>query len=149
MNYITKKEDDFINIYNQENELVGGIEFRDATVTEIIVGTEKFEVIFDKKITVVKKDNEVIKSLQYNALWGSFTILENEYKITGKLGLNRGTIMEDKDKNTIVKTCNKSAFFKDYNCEIETTDQATILDIAITLYAHLFGSKMKSTAIFF
>ena len=79
-----------------------------------------------------------------NSFSGNTTILETSHKITGVLGFKWGSKMMDKEGNTLVKIRNENQFINKGKYEIEvSSDKVADLDILLTLYGHVQGSRMK------
>ena len=142
---IAKLENDILNVYDEENILIGGIKTQpNFKNTEIQIGENKYELSRDKWNTAISKNSKVIYNLKMNSFSGNTKILETGYKITGVFGLKWGTKMVDKENNTLLKIRNKNQIVITNKYEIEISNtKVTDLEILTTLYGHLYGSNMK------
>lgn len=142
---IAKLENDILNVYNEEYELIGGIKTQsNFKNSEIIIGEKQLNLSCNKWETTVVQDGNVICQLKMNSFTGSTTNLETGQKITGVFGLKWGTQLLDKDNNTLLRIRNENQFINCDRYEIEISNEKTSdLDILLTLYAHLYGSNMK------
>lgn len=144
-----KLENDIINVYDENNILVGGIKsqsnFKNA---DIVIGEKIYQLKRDKWTAKISENGDVKLNLKTNSFTGNTEILENEKKITGVFGLKWGTKMIDNKKNTLIKIKNESQFIDKKRYEIEKSDNnVTDLEILTTLYGHLYGSNMKTQAV--
>ncbi|MFD2696859.1 hypothetical protein ACFSQ0_02545 [Mesonia sediminis] len=146
---IAKLENDILNVYNEENNLIGGIKTQpNFKNTEIKIGENKYELYRDKWNTEISENGKVIYNLKMNSFSGNAEILETGNKITGVFGLKWGTKMVDKEKNTLLKIRNENQIVNTNKYEIEITNKkVTDLEILTTLYGHLYGSNMKLKAV--
>lgn len=142
---IAKLENDILNVYNNKNQLIGGLKTEsNFKNTEILIGKKKLKLSRNKWETTIVQDGNVIYHLKMNSFFGNETILETGKKITGVIGLKWGTQLLDKDNNTLLKIRNENQFINGNRYEIEiSNEKASDLDILLTLYGHLYGSKMK------
>jgi hypothetical protein len=146
---LAKLENDTINVYDENNKLVGGIKsqsnFKNA---DIVIGEKIYQLKRDKWTAKISENGDVKLNLKTNSFTGNTEILENEKKITGVFGLKWGTKMIDSKKNTLIKIKNESQFIDKKRYEIEKSDNnVTDLEILTTLYGHLYGSNMKTQAV--
>ena len=146
---IAKLENDILNVYNEENILIGGIKTKsNFKNTEIKIGENKYELSRNKWNTEIYENGKVIYNLKMNSFSGNTEILETGHKITGVLGLKWGTKMVDKENNTLLKIRNENQIVNTNKYEIEISKQkVTNLEIMTTLYGHLYGSNMKLKAV--
>ena len=147
---IAKLENDTVNVYDANNNLIGKIKtqsnFKNA---EITIDGKKIELSRNKWKTKIIESGNVICNLETNSFSGNTTILETGRKIKGVTGFKWGTKMVDKENNTLLKIRNKNQFVNRNIYEIEISNEKTTeLDILLTLYSHLFGSNMKLKALF-
>ena len=147
---IAKLENDTVNVYDANNNLIGKIKtqsnFKNA---EITIDGKKIELSRNKWKTKIIESGNVICNLETNSFSGNTTILETGQKIKGVTGFKWGTKMVDKENNTLLKIRNKNQFVNRNIYEIEISNEKTTeLDILLTLYIHLFGSNMKLKALF-
>jgi hypothetical protein len=142
---IAKLENDILNVYNEENILIGGIETQsNFKNTEIKIGEKKYELSRNKWNTEISENGKVIYNLKMNSFSGNTEILETGHKITGVFGLKWGTKMVDKENNTLLKIRNENQIVNTNKYEIEiSNNKVTDLEILTTLYGHLYGSNMK------
>lgn len=146
---IAKLENDTVNVYDVNNNLIGGIKtqsnFKNA---EITIDEKKIELSRNKWKTKIVESGNVICNLETNSFSGNTTILETGRKIKGVTGFKWGTKMVDKENNTLLKIRNENQFLNRNIYEIEISNEKTTeLDILLTLYGHLFGSNMKLKAL--
>jgi len=146
---IAKLENDILNVYNEENTLIGGMKTQsNFKNTEIKIGENKYELSRDKWNTEVSENGKGIYNLKMNSFFGNTEILETGHKITGVFGLKWGTIMIDNENNTLIKIRNENQFINKNKYEIEISNgKVSELEIFITLYGHLYGSNMKLKAV--
>ena len=146
---IAKLENDILNVYNEENILIGGIETQsNFKNTEIKIGEKKYELSRNKWNTEISENGKVIYNLKMNSFSGNTEILETGHKITGVFGLKWGTKMVDKENNTLLKIRNENQIVNTNKYEIEiSNNKVTDLEILTTLYGHLYGSNMKLKAV--
>ena len=142
---IAKLENDILNVYNEENIIIGGIETQsNYKNTEIKIGEKKYELSRNKWNTEISENGKVIYNLKMNSFSGNTEILETGHKITGVFGLKWGTKMVDKENNTLLKIRNENQIVNTNKYEIEiSNNKVTDLEILTTLYGHLYGSNMK------
>jgi hypothetical protein len=142
---IAKLENDTLNVYNEENILIGGIKTQsDFKNTEIKIGENKYELSRNKWNTKISENGKVIYNLKMNSFSGNTEILETGHKITGVFGLKWGTKMVDKENNILLKIRNENQIVNTNKYEIEISNKkVTDLEILTTLYGHLYGSSMK------
>ena len=142
---IAKLENDILNVYNEENILIGGIKTQsNFKNTEIKIGENKYGLSRDKWNTEISENGKVIYNLKMNSFSGNTEILETGYKITGVFGLKWGTKMVDKENNTLLKIRNENQIVNTNKYEIEISNKkVTDLEILTTLYGHIYGSNMK------
>ena len=96
---IAKLENDILNVYNEENILIGGIKTQsNFKNTEIKIGEKKYELSRNKWNTEISENGKVIYNLKMNSFFGNAEILETGHKITCVLELKWGTKMVDKEK---------------------------------------------------
>lgn len=146
---IAKLENDTVNVYDVNNNLIGGVKtqsnFKNA---EITIDGKKIELSRNKWKTKIVESGNVICNLETNSFSGNTTILETGRKIKGVTGFKWGTKMVDKENNTLLKIRNENQFVNRNIYEIEISNEKTTeLDILLTLYGHLFGSNMKLKAL--
>lgn len=142
---IAKLENDSLNVYNEENILIGGIKApSNLKTTEIKIRENKYELSRNKWNTKISKDGKVIYNLKMNSFSGKTEILETGHKITSGFGLKWGTKMVDKENNTLLKIRTKNQIVNTSQYQIERSNtKVTDLEILTTLYGHLHGSNMK------
>ncbi len=138
-------ENDSINVYNEKNELIGGINTEsNFKNSEIKIGENKYLYSRKKWKTEISKNGKIISHLKTNSFSGNTEIMENNKKITGVWGIKWGTKMIDNKKNTLLKIRNENLFVNNNKYELEISDKSVSeLDILTSLYFHLYGSKMK------
>ena len=146
---IAKLENDILNVYNEENILIGGIKTQwNFKKTVIKIGGNKYELFRDKFNTEISENGKVIYKLKMNSFSGNTEILETGHRITGVFGLKWGTKMIDNENNTLIKIRNENQFINKNKYEIEiSNDKVSELEILTTLYGHLYGSNMKQKAV--
>jgi hypothetical protein len=142
---IAKLENDTVKVYDENNNLIGGIKTQsDFKNAEITIDGNKIKLSRNKWKTKVIENDNIIFNLKTNSFSGNTTILETEHKIAGVTGFKWGTKMVDKENNTLLKIRNENQFVNRNIYEIEISNEKTTdLDILLTLYGHLYGSKMK------
>jgi hypothetical protein len=146
---IAKLENDVLNVYNDENILIGGIKtLSNFKNTEIKIGENKYELSRDKWNAEISENGKVIYNLKMNSFSGNIEILETGHKITGVFGLKWGTKMVDKENYTLLKIRNENQIVNTNKYEIEISNKkVTDLEILTTLYGHIYGSNMKLKAV--
>ncbi len=142
-------ENDSLNVYNEKNELIGGInvdnKFKNS---EIKIGENKYELSRDKWNTKISENGKVIYNLKMNSFSGNTEIMESDKKVTGVWGFKWGTKLIDHNKNILLKIRNENIFINENKYEIEISNKnVSELEILTSLYIHLYGSKMKMTVI--
>ena len=141
---IAKLENGLINVYDNQNILIGAIKtksnFQNA---EITIEDETYELNRKKWVAKIIKKGKTIYTLKTNPFSGNTKIIETKQKIKGAKGLKWGTKLIDKNKDTLVKIKNQNQFLdnKKYDIEISNKD-VNKLDILLTLYGHLYGSSI-------
>jgi hypothetical protein len=142
-------EKDSINVYNEKNELIGGIiadsKFKNS---EINIGENKYLVSRKKWKSEILENGKIINHLKTNSISGNTEIMESDKKITGVWGFKWGTKLIDQNKNILLKIRNGNIFINENKYEIEISNKdVSDLEILTSLYIHLYGSKMKMTII--
>lgn len=142
---IAKLENGLINVYDDQNILIGAIEtksnFQNA---EITIENETYELSRKKWVAKIIKKGKIIYTLKTNPFSGNTKIIETKQKIKGVKGLKWGTKLIDKKKETLLKIRNDNQFMDKNKYHIETSNKdVNKLDILLTLYGHLYGSTMK------
>jgi hypothetical protein len=142
-------ENNYINVYNDKNLLIGGIKAEsNFKNSEIKVGNRILKLYRNKWETEIVDQGEVIFHLKTNSFSGNTEILETGQKIKGVTGLKWGTKLIDEKNDTLVKIRNENKFINNNKYEIEISNEKAIdLDILLTLYGHLYGSNMKMKAV--
>ena len=138
-------ENDSLNVYNEKNELIGGInvdnKFKNS---EIKIGENKYELSRDKWNTKISENGKVIYNLKMNSFSGNTEIMESDKKITGVWGFKWGTKLINHNKNVLLKIRNQKKFINNNKYELEVYNESVSdLEILTSLYFHLYGSKMK------
>ena len=146
---LAKLEKDIINVYDENNILIGGIKTQsNYKNAKFIIGEKIYQLSRDKWSTKISENGKVKFNLKTSSFSGKTDILETNHKITGVFGLKWATQMVDNQNNTLLKIRNESQFVEKYKYEIEISDKnVTALEILTTLYGHLYGSKMKTQAV--
>lgn len=142
-------ENDVINVYNNENNLIGSIKSNsDLTKTEITTNNKIYNLVQNKLETKVFEGDQKVYNLKTNSFSGSTEILETNKKITGEWGFKWATKMIDNENNTLLKIRNEKQIIHNNRYEIQmSNDNTTDFDILLTLYRHLQASRMKQTAV--
>jgi hypothetical protein len=146
---LAKLENGIVNVYNENDIIIGGIKtesnYKNA---EITIGEKRYQLSREKWNTQISENGEIKYNLKSNSFSGNTEILETERKITGVFGLKWGTKMIDNQKNTLIKIRNESQFANKNKYEIKVSSKdVTDLEIVTTLYGHLYGSNMKTQAV--
>ncbi len=143
---IAKLENKVINLYDDGEFLVGSITTETKIPKAVLtIGTSKFVVTHNKKKSQITENNKTIYNLETDSFWGNTTIIETDKKITGVWGLKWGTQLKDKEENTLLKIRSISKFFKKNKYEIKMLNaKVTNLEILISLYFHIYSSRMKA-----
>ena len=144
-----KLENDILNVYNQENILIGGIKTQsDFKNAEIKIGANKYQLSRKKWNTEISENGEVIYTLKMNSFSGNTKIWVSGHKITGVFGLKWGTKLVDKENNTLLKIRNENQIVNKNKYQIEISNKkVTDLEIMTTLCGHLYVSNMKLKAV--
>lgn len=155
MNLTAKLENENVNLYNEDNVLIGSISSDKYFVnSQIKIGDVKYYLTRNKWETEVSNGESVINHLKTSKFSGITDILESGKRITGDFGLKWGTKLVDNEKNTLLKIRNEKQWFHNnqYIIEVEIieveNEKATDFDVLLTLYGHLHGSKMKQQSVF-
>ena len=138
-------ENDSLNVYNEKNELIGGIisdsKFKNS---EINIGENKYLVSRKKWKSEILENGKIINHLKTNSFSGNTEIMESDKKIKGVWGFKWGTKLIDHNKNVLLKIRNQKKFINNNKYELEVYNESVSdLEILTSLYFHLYGSKMK------
>lgn len=138
-------ENDSLNVYNEKNELIGGInadnKFKNS---EIKIGENKYLVSRKKWKSEILENGKIINHLKTNSFSGNTEIMESDKKIKGVWGFKWGTKLIDHNKNVLLKIRNQKKFINNNKYELEVYNESVSdLEILTSLYFHLYGSKMK------
>ncbi len=138
-------ENDSLNVYNEKNELIGGInadnKFKNS---EIKIGENKYLVFRKKWKSEILENGKIINHLKTNSFSGNTEIMESDKKIKGVWGFKWGTKLIDHNKNVLLKIRNQKKFINNNKYELEVYNESVSdLEILTSLYFHLYGSKMK------
>ena len=142
-------ENDFINVYNDSNFLIGGIKIQsNFKNSELNIGEKKLNLSRKNWTTEIFEEGKIILHLRTNSFSGNTEILETGQKIKGVLGLKWGTKLTDRNSDTLVRIRNENQLYHNDKYQIEILNKkVTDLEILLTLYGHLVGSKMKTKAV--
>ncbi len=144
---IAQLEDNYYNLYNDNKFLSGTLLIVSKSGLEkdkISVGDKNFEVIREKRKLSIYENERLVYDLVINPFSGTILNLQTKQKIKGVFGLKWGTQLVDKNNQTLLKIRNES-LLEDVGTYIIETSVAEVseLDILISLWAHLYGSKQK------
>ena len=140
-----KLENDTINVYDEKGVLISGIKTQpNSKASEISIRERTLDLTRNNWDTKIVEDGKEIYNLKTHSFSGNTNILETGHKITGVFGFMWGTKMIDEEGNTLVKIPNKNQFINKNKYDIEvSSDKVSDLDILLTLYGHVQGSRMK------
>lgn len=150
MNLTAKLEIGLVNLYNEDNLLIGSVSSdKDFVNSQIKIGDVKYYLTRNKWETEVSTGESVINHLKTNKFSGITDIFESGIRITGDWGLKWGTKLVDNNKNTLLKIRNEKQLIHNNQYIIQVdNDKTTDLDVLLTLYGHIYGSKMKQQSVF-
>ena len=144
-NIHAKSQNGVVRVHEGE-ELLGTIEMKENFKTaEIKIGEKFFDIVLQQKEIIVKKQGDIYRHIKSNLFSGNMEILETGKKITGAAGLKWGTMLMNNKQEVLMKIKNQNPFFNknQYECEIVEKNAVEDLDILLTLWEHLYGSRMK------
>jgi len=148
---IARLEDNFYNLYSDDQTLVGQIK-TDANFieTEIIINDKVYKVKRNKLASVVLENDKVKVNLNQKSNFGAIEISGSGHKIKGISSYKGGTKLIDNQNKTLVKINNEDIIFDKKNYVIDVLDKKVDeLEILLVLYAHLQGSALKNKLAFF
>ena len=148
---IARLEDNFYNLYSDDQTLVGQIK-TDANFieTEIIINDKVYKVKRNKSVSVVLENDKVKFNLSHKSSFGAIEISGSGHKIKGVSSYKGGTKLVDNQNKTLVKINNEDIIFDKQNYVIDVLDKKVDeLEILLVLYAHLQGSASKNKLAFF
>lgn len=148
---IARLENNSHHLYNDNGDLVGKIYIKPKSSfeeAEILIDGKKYKIDREKWSITVSENNTATHNLKMNSFSGNVEILETKQKIKGAHSLKWGTKLVDNENNTLLKIRHQNLLFNNNNYVIDVSDKdVNDLDVLLTLYGHLYGSRMKQKSV--
>ncbi|MGB3590886.1 MAG: hypothetical protein WBA16_04305 [Nonlabens sp.] len=144
------KHKDTINIVDQGNIHLGSLVETKKEWAQVEIKLADQQYLLHRKgntIKVLNKSKNVVQELKRNPWWGGISYSNEKKAIKGVLGYKWATQLVDHNETLAVKIKNESQWNAD-KILIERSDpQTSDIDVALTLYGHLVGSKNKASLV--
>jgi hypothetical protein len=144
---IARLENNSHKLYSNSGDLVGKINIKPKSSfkeAEILLNGKNYKIDRNKWLIKVSENNKVTHNLKMNSFSGNTEILETKQKIKGMTSLKWGTKLVDNENNTLLKIRHQNLLFNNNNYVIDVSNQnVNDLDVLLTLYGHIYGSRMK------
>jgi hypothetical protein len=136
------------SIYNDENLILGEIKILSKgkfSECDLLTDGKLYKLIQKGWNICIFENDKTLYNLEISSWSGNIKILELDKVIKGFWGTNWATQLADDNKNTLLKirNLNKISDKGEFEFELCATDISN-LEILITLFGHLYGSKMKT-----